>query len=220
MTTNNTAQAIDAAATSIEEHEEQAQVERANNTEVTLSNGIILSINPVPPLMIRHAGAHLPKPKPPIVHIESKGREEENPSDPYFLEQLQDWKNMVNETAVNVLIGVGTSVVSVPSGMYLPEDEGWAEMAEAVGIVVNTKNAPARYLSWLRFYALADTKDVELAMGRVAMVAGVNEKDVAEAMSSFPGGEKGRPDSGSGAEGDGGHGDPVPAADSGLGTGD
>ena len=56
--------------------------QQADDGLFRLSSGVVLKIKPVPPLLIRQAVAKIKRPKPPVIFLEDKGVEEENPDDP------------------------------------------------------------------------------------------------------------------------------------------
>lgn len=181
--------------------------------EVTLSNGIVLKCRKVPPLTLRYAISALPRPTPPVIYREDKGREEENPEHPDYLEALNNWSERQNEVSLNVMLSVGTSIIDVPDGVWGPDDGEWIDALEAAGIEVKRGSEAARYLSWLRFYALEEIKDLVRVSTVVAQLTGVREEDVAEATESFPGREErsGDPDPAP-ARPDSEDRDPLPAA--------
>lgn len=156
---------------------------------VTLSNGVILKCKAVPIMTIRHAASTIPKPKPPIVKNEDKGRDEVWEGDPAYQEALTDWEEKVGDVGTNVLLMLGTSIEFVPEDINRPEDNGWLEILRATGIEVNADSVPARYISWLRFYAIATPSDLLAVTTNIAEKSGVMNKDVQASLDSFRSGE-------------------------------
>lgn len=159
-------------------------------SEVTLSNGITLKCQPVPPLTLRYAASSIPRPKPPVIFREDKGREEENPEHPDYKAELALWEQKQQDLSMFIMLAVGTRVESIPKEMSQPQDDDWIEPLEAAGIEMSLNTEPARYLSWLRFYALSNVKDLETIIKTVARHIGVTEEDVAAAAETFPSSEE------------------------------
>lgn len=170
---------------------------------IELSNGIRLRVQRVAPLAIREATLRVEKPRPPKVLIEEKGREEENPADPDYLRELEEYEEATGLAAVNVVLLKGTSIEHVPEGMSRLEDGDWVEDCQFLGIEFDAENPRARYLAWLRFYAICSDADLLAVLGGLRQTSGVREEDVAKAAESFRGGEARGADSGGPPEGGG-----------------
>lgn len=158
-------------------------------TEITLSNGIVLALKPIPPGIVERAMDRLEKPKVPKVMLKDKGVEEENPGDPEYVAALEAYQALRTETATNAMLLVGTAVKEIPEGLFGPEDTvGWlpdAALMKHLGIVAETSNKFDRYLSWLVLYAMARQGDILAVMLVVNRVAGIGEEDVQAAVASF-----------------------------------
>lgn len=152
---------------------------------VSLSNGIVLRLRDVPPYALQNAATKFPPPTIPVVYIEDKGREEENPLDPDYLKALQTHSVKQLELAVDVLLLLGTSLLTKPEGEEGPEDNEWHERLTELGLEVNVANKSQRYLSWLRMYALARDDDMSEVVSAVIGRAGVSEVAVANAILAF-----------------------------------
>lgn len=181
---------------------------------VELSNGIVLRCKAVPIMTIRYAHNSVPRPTPPVVRNEDKQRDEVWEGDPQYQDALAAWQERIGEVGTNVMLGLGTKIETVPDGMFNPEDEEWCEPLVASGLSVNLESKSARYLSWLRFYALSTPQDLANVSILVAMKSGVVNKDVQASLDSFRGGEDGRTDLGGEDEKHSGDGDRVPSSDS------
>lgn len=158
--------------------------------EAITSNGIKFKIKPVPMLLIRQAAANLPEPQAPRTYIEELGREEENPEDPDYLAACEEYNEQTFEVTTNMFLAVGTSILEVPEGVDKPDDDGWIQVLEAVGIPVDVGTTAKRYLTWLQCYALAEQSDLLLLIGAVAARSGVQEGAVQAAAKSFRGGKR------------------------------
>lgn len=151
---------------------------------VTLSNGIVLKIKAVPPLLVYQAQLQLRKPKPPVTLNEDKGREEENPLDPDYLQDLDEYVNALGLTQSNVIFLLGTKPLTIPEGYYGPKEDGWLEPLAFFKIDVG-EGENARYLSWLRYYALSSEEDITLVMSSISAFSGVKREAVEQAAESF-----------------------------------
>jgi hypothetical protein len=154
---------------------------------VLLSSGIVLKVRPVPPLAIRQAVMNVERPRVPIVFIEEKGREEENPDDPGYRDALVEYRIATGMAAMKALLVLGTQVESLPDGLSGPEDDGWLEELQDAGLDIEASSPRARYLAWLQFYALKTNEDLAAAMDGPRKASGITEEDVALAVQSFRG---------------------------------
>jgi hypothetical protein len=62
--------------------------------------------------LIDEAAAQIPEPKPPVVFIEEKGREEPNPSDPDYLYAISRLEMERSLASVDVVIMLGVDLVN------------------------------------------------------------------------------------------------------------
>ncbi len=158
--------------------------------EVELENGIKITCNAVSIMTLRHSQANIPKPKPPVVVSEEKGREEEWEGDPRYQAELLEWQEKIGNVATNLMLMMGTKIHSIPANIDNPEDDGWVDMLQATGMELNVSSNSARYLSWLRFYAISTPQDLLEVTTKVAQKSGVLNKDAEAALDSFRGGEE------------------------------
>lgn len=159
-------------------------------SEMTLSNGIVLTLRPIPPGIIERAVGNLKKPQPPkIKPFKDKDIEEENPDDPEYQAALATHQSKALETGTNVLLIVGTQIKSIPDGLLGPEENGWfdADLMAYLGVEVLLDTKYDRYLSWLELYALASQTDVLKVLAAVTRRAGVGEEDTKAAVARFRG---------------------------------
>jgi len=173
-------QAIEAAAKIVEE------VRKPPSNEVTLSNGIVLKLKPVPPFLVRQAVLSHKRPEPPVMFIKDKEREEVNPNDPAYLRAVEEYEALTSDTALNITLAAGTEVKSIPEGLFSPEDDGWTEILEYAGISTTFwERKLDRYLAWLRYYALGAATDITLVTSALAKGIGLTESEVQAAAESF-----------------------------------
>jgi hypothetical protein len=158
--------------------------------EFELSNGIVLRIKPVPPLLIQGVTREFQTPEPPKVYIQDQDRYEENPSDPAYLKQVNDLVEEQNIALVNLTLAMGTEIASVPEGRYPPQAKEWEEQVKfAAEIIGKPLDIPPegikRYLCWLRFYALETNEDFILCNNLPMQVGGIRDEEVEEIIEFF-----------------------------------
>lgn len=159
---------------------------------LTLSNGIVLALKLVAPLLISDAARRLPKPPVPMVYSEEKGREEENPTHPDYLADLVMWRGARDEAGLSVALIMGSSVASVPAGIHPPDSDEWIDEIEASYAAIDMEppkidrdRPSSRYLSWLRLYALPTEEDIVRISKILTSSVAVSEEDVREAVDAF-----------------------------------
>lgn len=160
-------------------------------TEWRLENGVVLNIRPVPPHALRAAAMRIEEPKVPRVYVPSREREEENPNDPEYRRSIRQYAADVAQAGLVVGLMLGTTVQSVPEGMYRPEHDGWiTELREAyrlAGVEVTIHETPemARYLDWLQMYAIQTDIDLFTVTRLVTTSHYLLESEVQRAAASF-----------------------------------
>lgn len=157
---------------------------------IQLSSGYWVRIRPVSAHLIDSAQAMVATPDPPMVYIEEKGREEQNPSDPAYLRALERVDIERSLAATDAMILFGVELVNEDGGLFeLPPDSEWLDklrLLERKGIIS------------LSEYDLEDPLDKEFAFKKlvavssvdlpiVAMANGVQGIDVENALDTFPG---------------------------------
>lgn len=179
---------------------------RGRFAEFTLSNGIVLTIKSVPPILVQAILKEFEPPPPPKVYMEEKGRDEENPNDPNYLRELAALEERQSTAINNLYLGVGTTFKSVPEGYFSPEEDGWIEKVEfaanLTGSHVNIDKQPGvkRYLCWLNYYAMETATDMLLCQGLPLQLAGIREGEVEEVVESFRGVQERGADTDGGSE--------------------
>lgn len=173
-------EAIAAAAGAIEADEEPDGPQT-----VTISNGLILRIKPVPPYLVQRASEGIERPQVPTVYNEEKEREEENPLHPDYEAAVEAWQLKVADAAGKVMLGAGTEVHYLPDGMDGPDADGWIETVEYFGVTFDHNSKMARYITWLTCYALPTAIDLQAATAAVAATTGIAEGEVQASLDSF-----------------------------------
>lgn len=153
--------------------------------EVTLSNGIVLNVKPMPPLLLNAVANSVPEPEIPQVHIADDDRWEENPNDPAYQKALAETTAKRELATINLILAVCTSVGTLPDDRVGPDSDDWLYIPDMAGIAVDATNPRARYIAWLRFYALETQQDLMQANSLPILLAGISEGEVAEVINSF-----------------------------------
>ncbi len=163
---------------------------------------------------IRQAAAK-DEPKAPRVMNHDKGREEENPNDPDYLQAHLTWQAESGLRMLDAVISSGTVIESTPDDMVGPEDADYADLLEAQGIVPATGKF-TRYVQWVKVVA-CDVADVAQLSQRMVRELGVPEEDALAAAETFRR-QQGRIADLSSAPGrHSGDGDNIPGPDAGAG---
>lgn len=171
----------------------------AQSNLFTSSDGLRFQLYKVNPHLIVEAGRQLREPPVPIVFLEDKGRNEENPNDPDYQAALQEFQLERGLLVVNTHLAFGTKLLNadeLPEGKFPVDDPTWAEdLQETLGIIVPPKGK-ARYLRWLKFHLLDGDDMNEIAAAVMRYSGRVTEADVEQAENSFRDNESGPADQG------------------------
>ena len=161
------------------------------DARVTLTNGIVIQTKPLSQDAIRRVIGKIEKPKIPMVFIESRDREEENPNDPDYLEALQEYNNQVLLRVYKVMLVLGTSCHTVSAGHFKPEDDEWIQLLEVAGVSVEYTNQFDRYHEWLVLYACTTQFDYNHLTSVLYRRVGIMEQEVIDAITFFQRNENG-----------------------------
>lgn len=152
---------------------------------VTLTNGIVIQTKPISQDAIRRVIGKAEKPKVPIVRIESRDREEENPNDPDYLEALNKYYSDVLQRVYKTMMMLGTECYKVPAEYYKPEDKEWIEYLEAADVPIEFTNQFERYHEWLTLYACTAQYDYNHLTSVLIRRVGIMEQEVIDAITFF-----------------------------------
>ncbi len=167
--------------------------------EYRMENGVVLRLKPVPPMLLRAAAVRVRDPEVPMAYIESKGRDEPNPSHPDYLRGLSEAADRRNQAALTVGLLSGTEFVSAPSGIPGPDDDEWIDVIrstnEVAGDVIDAPDfqlelhiepgSKARYLDWLRYYAISSETELQTLRWLTTMGVALSEEEVQASASAF-----------------------------------
>jgi len=154
--------------------------------EIIVSTGVKFGTRDVPVAAFRDLQKRLNRGRPhvPIVLIEDKGREEENPDDPDYQEKLKEWNEYTEMKLMDFVLMTGTTPLEIPDNIRSIESESWAEECRYLGIDIAVDGG-VRYVQWLKYIACPKPQDIEQLMLGAARGLGVTEKDVADAAAMF-----------------------------------
>lgn len=152
-----------------------------------LSTGVRVRLVPVGASLIRDATMHVKEPPVPVIMDDAKGREIENPTDPAYVEALDEARQKREMAGMDAMMLFGAELVD-----GLPEDDSWVRKL--------------RYLEKrgeldLQEFDLEDELDLELLYKRyvvfgsmdlvkLAQMSGIGRQEVQAAINSFPGREE------------------------------
>lgn len=154
--------------------------------EIKTSTGVIFKVKKVPSRAFQDVVKKWrgKEPQVPVVYIESKGKEEPNPADPDYIEQKKRYEQDMSLALIDAAILLCTEIVSIPEGVEKPEDSGWLENLEILGIAPS-EGKRERYLAWVKYYAAPHDEDMLQINTAIFRQNGVSEGDVTAAMAEF-----------------------------------
>jgi hypothetical protein len=194
--TSNSAIASGVSTNRHEEFDGVNEVEKATvdpSKPIITSKGVQIRVQAIPNMMMAEARRKIKPPKVPTYYNADKDVQEENPNDPEYIANMQEYNTRVGTMGATAMLAFGTEIVgSLPADVQPVESQGWSDDLHEILDVDVPAGGKGRYAAWLRLYVLSDQDltDVMTAVGRASGI--VREAEVEEAQDSF------RPD----AEGD------------------
>lgn len=158
--------------------------ELPKSSVIELSTGVIIEPRPVSPYIMQAILKQFPMPEVPKFYNEQKGREEENPMHPDYLERVQDVQIQRSTAMLDAMLGLGATILEVPKGLSEFESSDWKNDAASFGLHVPQTTAGQKVL-WLKMIAAPLGSDIEKIVGGIAALSGVTEKAVADALPNF-----------------------------------
>lgn len=178
-----------------------AATDRPEIEQIELANRIVLRVRPVAHHLLVRAQQAVPEPQVPRVWIEGRGENrddpndpgwEENPDSPTYRAARANWIIESDTASLKVALILGTEVVSLPDGIHPVESEEWiSEIEEAAAAAelspppIRREPAKARYLDWLRFYAIPDEDDIFRLSHLLMYGVLATEEELSDALTSF-----------------------------------
>ncbi len=178
----NVGKVVDAA-DAVEKTEKEKKSANGRTT-VKLSTGVIFNIRPVPRHFIYEVTRRFVRPEPPVVYVESKGREEENAGDPDYAAALETYISDIANAATDTALILGTNIKKIPAKVPDQDSEDFLQIMEVLGIT-GLENPKARYLYWIKSIAAPTTGDVNDLLGEIGRLTGVSESDTEDAVRRF-----------------------------------
>jgi hypothetical protein len=165
---------------------------------VTLSTGVVVELTPVSSSLVEEMKSSIKMPPVPVVWIEAKEREEENPNDPRYIDAVQDVERRRADAIFDALCTFGVELVD-----GLPDDDLWIKklrLLERRGVLdlsgFDLENEFDLEFLYKRYVAVAGT-DLQLISG----LHGFRPMEVARQRAMFLGEKGGDTDRGIPAEG-------------------
>lgn len=157
--------------------------ERNDNT-TKLSSGVVLRHKKVPPMILAKVEERYPDPPVPMIYLPDQERALPNPDDPDYEKALEENRSKKGNAMLDVIVALGTELISVPEGMQKPEDDEWVEEIEFLGLEV-PKLKIGRYLAYIRYYAATSAEDFQKLATKGSQALGITEAEVAASIQRF-----------------------------------
>ncbi len=151
---------------------------------VRMSSGVVFAVRPIPAHFIYEVTKRFERPKVPVYFNKDKGRDEENPNDPNYLEELERHRADVSNASTDVALLRGTDMVEKPDKLPGPDDQEWIAEMQVLGHPM-VDNPRARYLAWVKAIAAPTGDDILKLIGELGRLTGVSEEDTDEAVERF-----------------------------------
>jgi hypothetical protein len=171
--------------------EEAKRLARGQGDDIfALSTGVRVRLRPVSSSLVEEMKGAIKMPDVPVVWIEAKEREEENPNDPRYIQAVEEANSKRADAIFDALVTFGVELVD-----GLPEDETW---------IKKLKLLERRGKLDLSGFDLNDDFDLEFLYKRYVAVAGADLEiigglhgfrplEVARARAMFLGDEERNP---------------------------
>lgn len=168
----------------VEAEARAVSISKNGRPQILLSSGVVLNLTSVPKTFIYEATKAFKRPKIPTYLNEDKGRREENPNDPDYLEAVEMYAADIANAATDVAFLRGTTIQEIPDDVMGPDSKEWIQEMEVLGLPMRD-NPRARYLTWVKAIAAPLDNDINDLLEEVGRLTGVSESDVAEAVDRF-----------------------------------
>lgn len=160
-------------------------------TEYVTSRGFKLKLRAVSAVTIWEAQSRVKEPPVPTFYDTDADRDRPNPLDPTYRNALTDASVERARVGQYIRLGLGTELVrdskedfKAKYGLEPVESTAWSEILE-LGGMTPAKEGLARYIDWLRLYALTDQDQNYLITAIERAGATVTEDEVEAAEDSF-----------------------------------
>ena len=147
-------------------------------------DGVTICMRGVPSGTVQDAMAKVKPPPVPTWYNEDKGREEENPNDPSYLQALEDLKSEKALAATEAVIMFG---MDIDQGTWPPENDVWLKklkLAHKRGLLdlswVDWDDMIDQQFLFLKHRAMTNERYLQLSA-----MSGMNQEAMVEAIASF-----------------------------------
>lgn len=166
--------------------------------EVEVSTGVIFGVKEVPQYIMTDIRREFKEPDVPTWYNKDTGRKEPNPDDPEYKRRYNDYIIGMSMAVIDVMILMGTYVVSIPKNIPAPDSDAWKSELAAILRArgwgreeIAELSSEERYVFWVKYRGApsgevagedTDINKLTLAIGRLS---GVAEEDVRDATENF-----------------------------------
>lgn len=150
----------------------------------TLSTGVRIKVNTVPPGLVEDVMAQVKEPPVPMFYDEERDREYPNPTDPEYIKALQQVERDRSVAMIEAIVLFGIELVD-----GLPDDETWLKKLRFMGrrgtfdiSGYDLDDELDREFLFKRYICLGTADDLALL---VSSVQGIEPQDIDKARQTF-----------------------------------
>lgn len=149
------------------------------------ANGVQLKLRAVPSLAIVAIQKQLKEPPVPTFFNDEKQRDEENPNDPNYIRELNEWRAASADATTTAYLANGVTVITpLPDNVEPVDSQEWSEGLVLSGLVIADSGIQRR-VAWLKYYIVGD-EDLGDLIGQIAIAGGlVTEEAVQDVAATF-----------------------------------
>lgn len=158
---------------------------------VTLSDGRVVKVYPVPPYVLQDALAQLVEPIIPKRKVNPEAailgvtddQLIDNPEDPEYIRAHTDWMRQRIEKFVDVRLVFGLRDESVPEKWPTETDK---ERWEFLGLKVELpKSKIGKQLTWIKYGLLQSGQDMDLVLATIGSFTDADKEEIQKLVASF-----------------------------------
>ena len=160
-----------------------------DNNLYELPGGVKIRVVPVSAALIDEVSSRIKDPAIPTFFNDEKGRDEPNPADPKYLEELRDASRRRGSAAMDAMVLFGIELVDgLPSDNKWLERLAWLQKRDVIDLSQYDLDDPVeREFVYKRF--IASNGEI---LESITRSSGISGEDIVQAEASFRGAE-GRP---------------------------
>jgi hypothetical protein len=165
---------------------EQIEESAVDDGLLVFSSGVVLRTKPMPKNKIADVMLALERqrPKVPVLWLEEKGRKEENPNDPEYLDAMEEFAIRLVLRVLDLVTIYATEIESKPETIPDVNNPIWHEELEYFGITI-PQSPNLRYLIWVKKMCLVTDEDTAKWSNGLLKVSGILEAEVQAEMDRF-----------------------------------